>query len=577
MAEKPTDEALEQRIAMLENESARRNRFEAINSALFKISNAVNTASNLDELFQTIHMALSSILDTTNFYIALYDEAKDTLTFPYFVDSADEINPQVIEISKTESITAEVIRTGRPIMVTKAERLAQRAKTSLAIHTYTPSEIWLGVPLKTRSKIVGVMTVQSYHDPKCFDQTDMDVMVSVADQVATAIERKQAEEELKQHRDYLAQMVRERTIELQTTNDLLRQEIVERKRAEKELLASGQRFQDMVEQIYDWVWEVDTGGQYTYASIRVKDMLGYEPEEVLGRTPFDLMPTEEAQRIAPLFQSLISEQRPIIALENINLHKDGRQVYLETSGCPFYDTNGDLKGYRGSDRNITDRKRAEEEKAKLESQLQLAQKFEAIGTLAGGVAHDFNNLLMGIQGRASLISMDLDVSHPHREHIHAIEEYIRSATSLTKQLLGFARGGKYEVKPVDMNELVLDSSAMFGRTKKEIRIHTKCQASPLVVEADKGQIEQVLLNLYINAWQAMPPDSGELYLETKIVHWMKLTANLIRQNQGAMSGFRSRIPAAEWMKLHDCEYSIHFSQQRERDAEPAGVWLLRMG
>ena len=516
MAEKPTDEALEQRIAMLENESARRNRFESINSALFKISNAVNTASNLDELFQAIHLALSSIIDTTNFYIALYDEAKDTLTFPYFVDSADEINPLAIEISKTESITAEVIRTGRPIMLTKGDRLALRAKTSLAIHTYTPSEIWLGVPLKTRSQIVGVMTVQSYHDPKCFDQTDMDVMVSVADQVATAIERKQAEEELKQHRDHLAQMVRERTIELQTTNDLLRQEIAERKRTEKELLGSRQRFQDMVEQIYDWVWEVDTGGQYTYVSIRVKDMLGYEPEEVLGKTPFDLMPAEEAQRIAPLFQSLMSEQRPINALENINLHKDGRLVYLETSACLFYDSHGNLKGYRGSDRDITDRKRAEEEKAKLESQLQLAQKFEAIGTLAGGVAHDFNNLLMGIQGRASLISMDLDVSHPQREHIHAIEEYIRSATSLTKQLLGFARGGKYEVKPVDMNELVLESSAMFGRTKKEIQIHTKCQASPLVVEADKGQIEQVLLNMYINAWQAMPPDSGELYLETKI-------------------------------------------------------------
>ncbi len=124
---------------------------------------------------------------------------------------------------------------------------------------------------------------------------------------------------------------------------------------------------------------------------------------------------------------------------------------------------------------------------------------------------------MGIQGRASLISLDLETSHPHRDHIHAIEGYIRSATNLTKQLLGFARGGKYEIKPVDMNELVLGTSAMFGRTKKEVQIHTKCQPSPVVIEADRGQIEQVLLNMYINAWQAMPPGGGELYLETKIV------------------------------------------------------------
>ena len=141
---------------------------------------------------------------------------------------------------------------------------------------------------------------------------------------------------------------------------------------------------------------------------------------------------------------------------------------------------------------------------------------EAIGTLAGGTAHDFNNLLMGIQGRASLMSMDLDASHPHSEHIDAIEEYIRSATDLTKQLLGLARGGKYEIKTTDMNELVLNSATMFGRTKREIQIHTKLYNPSPVVEVDTRQIEQVLLNMYVNAWQAMP-DGGELYLETKSI------------------------------------------------------------
>jgi len=156
------------------------------------------------------------------------------------------------------------------------------------------------------------------------------------------------------------------------------------------------------------------------------------------------------------------------------------------------------------------------EKTKLEHQLKQTQKFEAVATLAGGIAHDFNNLLMGIQGRASLMSVELESSNPHLEHIKAIEDYIRSATDLTKQLLGFARGGKYEVRPIDINELLLASATMFGRTKKEIRIHTKLQNPPPVVAVDRGQIEQVLLNLYINAWQAMP-DGGELYLETKIV------------------------------------------------------------
>ncbi len=164
--------------------------------------------------------------------------------------------------------------------------------------------------------------------------------------------------------------------------------------------------------------------------------------------------------------------------------------------------------------DITRAKESEQERARMEAQLQQSQKFEAVGTLAGGVAHDFNNLLMGIQGRASLMLTDLAPAHPHREHLFAIEEHIRSAAELTKQLLGFARGGKYEVRPLDLNELVSSSAAMFGRTKKEIRIHTKLPQFPLVVEADRSQIEQVLLNIYVNAWQAMP-DGGQLYIEAK--------------------------------------------------------------
>ncbi|MFH0998712.1 MAG: PAS domain S-box protein [Pseudomonadota bacterium] len=234
---------------------------------------------------------------------------------------------------------------------------------------------------------------------------------------------------------------------------------------------------------------------------------GYTREEVIGKASLEINIWHDPADRRKLVQGL-QENGYIENLEFQFRRKDGSMITALMSARVI-----SLKGVPhliSIVRDITERKL-------FESKLQQAQKFEAIGTLAGGVAHDFNNLLMGIQGRASLISWDLEISHPHREHIHAIEEYIRSAASLTQQLLGFARGGKYEVKPVDMNELVHGSSAMFGRTKKEIRIHTKYQASPLVVDADRGQIEQVLLNMYVNAWQAMPLEGGDLYLETKIV------------------------------------------------------------
>ncbi|MBN2468176.1 MAG: response regulator, partial [Deltaproteobacteria bacterium] len=166
--------------------------------------------------------------------------------------------------------------------------------------------------------------------------------------------------------------------------------------------------------------------------------------------------------------------------------------------------------------DITERKRSEEVQKKLEAQLQQAQKMEAIGTLAGGVAHDFNNLLMGIQGRVSLISLDLDSRHPHFDHLKGIEEIIRMGASLTRQLLGFARGGKYVVQPTNVNKLIFTSSQMFGRTKKEIRINRNLQEDIWTVEVDQAQIEQALLNLYVNAWHAMP-GGGDLYLKTENV------------------------------------------------------------
>lgn len=195
MAEKPTYEELEQRVAFLERKSEQRKRSEAINTALFAISHAVNTTSGLDELFHTIHASLTPILDTTNFYISLYNQTDDKLTFPYVVDTVDECYPPVIEISKMESLTAEVIRTCAPLKVSKDEVLRRRLESSYKIPDCTPAEIWLGVPLKTHQSLVGVMAVQNYRDPLCYDQTDMDVMVSVADQVGLAIERKQAEME----------------------------------------------------------------------------------------------------------------------------------------------------------------------------------------------------------------------------------------------------------------------------------------------------------------------------------------------------------------------------------------------
>jgi|WetSurMetagenome_2_1015567.scaffolds.fasta_scaffold37398_2 CheY-like chemotaxis protein len=163
---------------------------------------------------------------------------------------------------------------------------------------------------------------------------------------------------------------------------------------------------------------------------------------------------------------------------------------------------------------IIARKLAQEDNVKLSNQLLQAQKMEAIGTLAGGIAHDFNNLLMGILGYTSIMLLKTEKTHPFYEKLRIIEQQVESGSELTRQLLGFARGGKYEVKPFDINSLVKKSSDIFGRTKKEITIHRKLREDLYTIEADRGQIEQVLMNLYVNAWQAMP-SGGSFYIETQ--------------------------------------------------------------
>ena len=163
--------------------------------------------------------------------------------------------------------------------------------------------------------------------------------------------------------------------------------------------------------------------------------------------------------------------------------------------------------------DITELKKAEEEKEKLRNQFHQAQKMEAIGTLAGGIAHDFNNLLMAIQGHTYLMLMDTDSSHHYFEHLKGIEDHVKSATGLTKQLLGFARGGKYEPKVTDLNHLIKNQNQMFARTRKEIVFHEKYEHNLWTVEVDQRQIEQVILNLYVNACHAMS-GGGDLYIQT---------------------------------------------------------------
>jgi signal transduction histidine kinase len=205
------------------------------------------------------------------------------------------------------------------------------------------------------------------------------------------------------------------------------------------------------------------------------------------------------------------------------LRKDGSTFPVIIHSAPIF-KEGKPVGLRGFMVDISEREKAEEERRKLEVQFQQAQRFEALGTLAGGIAHDFNNLLMNIQGNTSLMLFEIKDSHPFFEPLKKIEKQVKSGALLTRQMLGYARKGKFNVKPVDLNQIVDESAETFGRTRKEITIQRELDDDLFPVKADQGQIEQVLLNLYVNAADAMP-GGGTLFLKTKNETHLNIKSN----------------------------------------------------
>lgn len=442
--------------------SALLRRMEAERQVIAEIVHALNQTANLDELLAGIHQALKKVLPAENCFVALHDSATDTFSFPFFVDEVDIAPPPPQRVG--HSCTAYVFRRGAPMLIPQSEfdRLAAEGEVELV---GAPAPGWLGVPLKTPNETIGVLVVQHYENEKAYDQRDLEFLNSVGGHIALAIERRRAEDALRK---------KEEMFRLLFSHNPLPTWVIDRETL---------KFLEVNE-----------------AAVRV---YGYSQEEFKSMTILDFRTDDEKAKILNYLKDHSGDG--LYRGHWKHRKKDGKTIEVETTVHELEYSGKRVRLIVAQDVS---------ERTILEQQLRQSQKMEAVGRLAGGVAHDFNNLLMVIKGHTELLRNVLPPADEYSRKIEQIERAADRASGLTRQLLAFSRLQMLQPKVMNLNDAVSDMGRLLPRLiGEDIELIIRPSESLGAVRADRSQMEQIIMNLVVNARDAMP-DGGKLIIET---------------------------------------------------------------
>ncbi|MBI4543511.1 MAG: PAS domain S-box protein, partial [Gemmatimonadetes bacterium] len=440
----------------------RRKRAEVIQNASYRISEAVHSTRNLRELYQAIHDIVGELMPARNFYLALYEAATDLISFPYFVDEHDDAFPPK---KPGKGLTEYVIRTGRPLLASPdvfrdLERIGEVELIG------APSVDWLGVPLKAGGRTFGALVVQTYSEGVRYGDAEIGLLQFVSTQVAMAIERKRAEDALRD---------------------------------------SEASYRALVEHAVHGIYRATPDGRFLTVNPALVSMLGYASErELLALDVARDVYTDSAELARIL---ALARERDETTAETAWKRKDGRIVTVRLTGRSVRGPDGEVACYEVFAEDVT-------EQRTLEQRLRQSQRIEAVGRLAGGIAHDFNNLLTAILGSTDALLDALVSGHPQREDVEEIRTAAVRAADLTQRLLAFSRRQVLQPRGLDLNALVANMDKLLRRLIGEhIVLRTVLAPNLGAVRADPGQFEQVIANLVVNARDAMPA-GGELTIET---------------------------------------------------------------
>jgi len=301
---------------------------------------------------------------------------------------------------------------------------------------------------------------------------------------------------------------------------LLRQlvaEVEERREAEAAVRESEARLRAIVEGAGDAIFIRDHEGRYLLVNPAAAEHLGLSVSRMLGRRPQELVPPEDAARMEETDQEVLSSGEAVEY--EVVLEQNGKRRVFHSRKWPFRSPAGEVIGVVGISREVTELKQAEEERRRLEGQIQHAQKLESLGVLAGGIAHDFNNLLVSILGNAGLVLMDLPAESPARFLIKQIESAARRASDLTNQMLAYSGRGRFVVERVNLSRLVQEMEHLLRvAVPVGVSIQQDLAEELPPVDGDPGQLRQVVMNLITNAGDAIGEQSGVVTVATGVQH-----------------------------------------------------------
>jgi PAS domain S-box-containing protein len=450
-------------LCVLYRDISEQKRAEALNSALYRITQKTSSAEDLQQFYGAVHAIVGELMYARNFYVAVYDPVTQLVSFPYFADEEDA-RPAAKKSGK--GLTEYVLRNGEPLLCTPDifEGLVQRGEVELI---GAPSLDWLGVPLKSGNHCFGVLAVQSYSGSHRFGDKEKEILTFVSQQLASAIEHKRNEEALRR---------------------------------------SEARYRSLVQSAVYGIYRSSLEGRFFDVNPALIAMLGYEAaEQVLALDPKSdvfVDPTEQAR--------VMGEFQRGARLDHVEVRwkrKDGSAITVRLSGSVVNSPEETVEVVEIIAEDITERRA-------LENQFRQAQKMEAVGRLAGGVAHDFNNLLMVIGGYTEVLLEHTGKANSLYPKIEAIHQATDRASTLTRQLLAFSRKQLLELKVVDLNVIVQDMERLLRPLiGEDVELQTHLAVDLGRTRADAGQIEQVIMNLVVNSKDAMPT-GGKITIQT---------------------------------------------------------------